>query len=305
LNLAISIIIPTYNYAAFLPRAVASCLQQTYLPKEIIIVDDGSTDDTPTILAQWQQNPAYTSLIKYIRRTNQGPGAARNVGASQAQGQWLVFLDADDELLPTALAEFAQAALSTPTIDAWLADSYRVHAGQVPEYDATADIGPDLIKNCYDFLLHRKYSAGTSGRLMIKQAVFSQLGYAEHVKNGEDIPFMAWLLANYPCKRLTKGLVYSYRHEASLRHQAHLAPESLLQIVDTIFDSPLLPASLTMYKERYRSLRLYELAKVYIKACNPAAAKQALQQAAKSHLYLVTKLAYWKCWMKCYLFKKK
>ena len=93
----ISVIIPTYNRKHTLNRAIHSVLSQTSKPREIIAVDDGSTDGTKNWLAKMY--PA----IRYIHQSNSGVSGARNVGIKTAQGDWLAFLDSDDEWLPQKL----------------------------------------------------------------------------------------------------------------------------------------------------------------------------------------------------------
>lgn len=93
----ISAVIPAYNSAGTLARAVASALAQTCPPAEVIVVDDGSTDDTASVGA------SFGEPIRLIRRENGGPGAARNTGIRAARGQWIGLLDADDAWLPHRL----------------------------------------------------------------------------------------------------------------------------------------------------------------------------------------------------------
>jgi glycosyltransferase involved in cell wall biosynthesis len=89
----VSVIIPAYNAARYLPATLQSCFDQTYPHLEIIVVDDGSSDETAQLMA------GYPS-VQYIRQANQGPAIARNTGMEQARGDYLQFLDADDLLLP-------------------------------------------------------------------------------------------------------------------------------------------------------------------------------------------------------------
>ncbi len=96
-NLLVSVIIPTYNSAAYIAEAVESVLAQTYPNIEIIVVDDGSTDDTATVIAP------YRSSVIYINQANRGVSAARNIGMRQARGQLIAFLDADDIWMPGKL----------------------------------------------------------------------------------------------------------------------------------------------------------------------------------------------------------
>lgn len=87
-----SVIIPSYNYGKYLPDSLGSALNQTISPNEIIIVDDGSTDETPDIINSYLSD----SRVKYVRTENQGVSAARNTGIKIAQSDYLAFLDADD-----------------------------------------------------------------------------------------------------------------------------------------------------------------------------------------------------------------
>jgi glycosyltransferase involved in cell wall biosynthesis len=93
----VSVVIPCYRQAHFLPEAIESVLAQTYGHVEIIVVDDGSPDDTSAVAARY-------SKVRCVRQGNQGLPAARNAGVRESVGPYLVFLDADDRLRPDALA---------------------------------------------------------------------------------------------------------------------------------------------------------------------------------------------------------
>lgn len=97
----ISVIIPLYNKEKIVERSVNSVLSQSFKNFELIIVDDGSTDNSFEIV-----NNIKDDRIKLMRQENGGPSKARNTGAKRACGEWIVFLDADDELLPCALKVF-------------------------------------------------------------------------------------------------------------------------------------------------------------------------------------------------------
>ncbi len=93
----ISVVIPAYNASASIAKAIASCMQQTMQPHEIIVVDDASTDNTCDVVAQYK-------AVKLLRQsTNQGPSAARNRGINEATGDVIAFLDSDDTWLPEKL----------------------------------------------------------------------------------------------------------------------------------------------------------------------------------------------------------
>lgn len=98
----VSIIIPCYNAEQWLTQAVACCVNQTYRPLEIIIIDDGSTDGSLQAIQQLAQQ--YPDLIRYETGANRGGCAARNRGTALAQGEFLLFFDADDLLEPETIA---------------------------------------------------------------------------------------------------------------------------------------------------------------------------------------------------------
>lgn len=103
----VSVVIPCYNHANYLQDAIRSCLAQTYTNLEILVVDDGSTDNTKEIVSQFPQ-------VQYLYQDNAGVGAARNRGWRQAQGEFVQFLDADDYLLPTKLQRCLDAFGADP-----------------------------------------------------------------------------------------------------------------------------------------------------------------------------------------------
>jgi glycosyltransferase involved in cell wall biosynthesis len=108
----VSTIIPVFNRGAMLVQAVDSVLAQTWRPIEIIIVDDGSSDDTPQVMAALQQ--AHPQIIHLHRQDNAGPGAARQAGVQLAKGEFVQFLDSDDLLLPEKFSVQVQALRADP-----------------------------------------------------------------------------------------------------------------------------------------------------------------------------------------------
>jgi len=98
-NLLVSVVIATYNMGNYLPEAVESVRAQTYRPLEVIIVDDGSTDDTATVIRRWENDPG----VRYVWQENQGQTVAKNHGISLARGAYVAFLDGDDRWKPYKL----------------------------------------------------------------------------------------------------------------------------------------------------------------------------------------------------------
>jgi glycosyltransferase involved in cell wall biosynthesis len=120
----VSVVIPTYNRAGWLRKTVESILQQTHGPCEVIVVDDGSTDDTEAVCA------GLPEAVRYIRQTNGGVATARNRGIAEAQGVWVALADSDDLWQPRKL-EVQLAALARVQDARWCASNCQV----VDEHD--------------------------------------------------------------------------------------------------------------------------------------------------------------------------
>lgn len=106
----VSVIIPNYNYAHYIGEAVESVLRQTYQPLEVIVVDDGSRDDSLSVLEQ------FGNKISLLTQQNSGVSAARNFGASQSSGELIAFLDADDVWLPEKIEKQVRLFNEDPAI---------------------------------------------------------------------------------------------------------------------------------------------------------------------------------------------
>jgi glycosyltransferase involved in cell wall biosynthesis len=106
----VSAIIPAYNSAAFLARAIRSALAQDYPNKQVIVVDDGSTDNTEEIAK------SFGAEIIYVRQENAGPAAARNRGIKETRAEYIAFLDSDDEWLPGRLSKCIQPMIEDDSI---------------------------------------------------------------------------------------------------------------------------------------------------------------------------------------------
>ena len=106
-----SVIIAVYNGAATLGRAIESVLAQSYTQHEVIVVDDGSTDDTAQVAQR------FGDAVRYVRQDNAGVSAARNAGARHAGGEWLAFLDADDWYYPDRLRLHAEWIMRDANLD--------------------------------------------------------------------------------------------------------------------------------------------------------------------------------------------
>lgn len=125
----VSIIINSFNNACFLDKPINSALGQQYRNVEVIVVDDGSTDDSPHIIKK------YSTQVKSIYQKNAGQASAFNSGSAASRGEVIIFLDSDDILLPTA-AEMASAVFAAPGVakthwPLFVMDSEGVRTGKI------------------------------------------------------------------------------------------------------------------------------------------------------------------------------
>lgn len=108
----ISIIVPVYNKQKQIERCILSVVKQSYKEWELILIDDGSTDDSAFIIQSYLSD----SRISYFYKENGGVSSARNMGMKKASGEWIIFLDADDYFLPNALSILFDFAFSHGTL---------------------------------------------------------------------------------------------------------------------------------------------------------------------------------------------
>ena len=173
----VSVVIPCYRQAHYLPTAVESALAQTYPNVEVIVVDDGSDDDTAAVAAR------YGGRVRYVRRPNGGLAAARNTGFAASTGAYLKFLDADDHLAPEQLER--QAAALAGRTDAVSATAVRAYQEADP---ARFTDWPPPVRSFFPDLLHQPDLA-IHAFLFPAEIVRAAGGFREELRISEDWDF--------------------------------------------------------------------------------------------------------------------
>lgn len=161
----VSVIIPCYRQAHFLSDAIESTLRQSYPAVEVLVVNDGSPDDTRAVAARY-------AGVRYIEQENGGLAAARNTGLAQSLGDFVVFLDADDRLLPDALRVNAALLSSNPAFGFVSGTSHYITRDGT-KIDAEARPWPT--GDIYAALLQRN-RIRMPGMVMFRKSVFSRVG---------------------------------------------------------------------------------------------------------------------------------
>jgi glycosyltransferase involved in cell wall biosynthesis len=176
-----SIILPTYNRAHFLPKAIESVLAQTFEDWELLIVDDGSTDNTKEVVAKYED-----SRIRYFFQENQERSAARNHGISKAKGEYICFLDSDDYFLPEKLSHFKHALASNGNGNTILYD------GLLFERDGKRSAAKIPLKNAHE-TMHEFLLQNPIGSLQVcaRKELFLKHAFDPSLRIGEDVEL--WL----------------------------------------------------------------------------------------------------------------
>lgn len=175
----ISVIIPCFNSEEYITRAIESIFSQSYTNYEIILVNNNSTDNTYNILQQYQKKKA--GLIKVFNEYKKGAPAARNKGLSEAKGEWIQFLDADDELLPGKLEDqISVAKNSKADIIAGSCYMFKTNNGKTEKR-----IRPIETNSVWKGLILSKLGI-TSANLWRKQAISAVGGWNEERSSSQE-----------------------------------------------------------------------------------------------------------------------
>jgi len=196
----VSVVIPCYNQGRFLGEAIESVLRQGHRRLEIIVVDDGSTDDTSQVAGKYPG-------VRLVRQENRGLSAARNAGIEASAGDYLVFLDADDLLLPCALEAGVNCLDEHPDC-AFVYGHYRLITA-----DGFAMSSPPAraVDEEYYLNMLRSNYIGMPATVMYRRAVFAAVGRFDTSRAAcEDYDLYLRITRNYPIRR-HENIVAEYR----------------------------------------------------------------------------------------------
>ncbi len=247
-DLKFSIIIPSYNYAGFVNRAIESAISQPGDDYEVLVINDGSTDDTCAVV-DVHLNNAGNAHLRYYRQENLGVSATRNRGIDLSRGRFLIFLDADDELVAGALDHLRPLTETVPDAGLLVGGHYTVFEDGSKKRHEVSNLSLDRKKNFYNFL--KKKISMANGAVAVNRSVFEKTRYADDLPQAEDLPVFGQAFANFDCYPVPYPLVRVHRHENSRRRDVDLARKGGFKVVDHLFNPDLLPASCMVYKEYF------------------------------------------------------
>lgn len=212
-NELVSVIIPSYNRAAYIEAAINSALDQTYGPVEVIVVDDGSTDGSYEKLQQWEERGELV-LLTHPERRNRGQSASINLGIQQATGSYIAILDSDDMFAKEKLAEQVAFLEANPETGMVYGQGHAVDADgnflfKVPGDGHQELSDPNrLLLDCYMAL---------PGGSLVRRSVFEKAGlFEESFRAGQDHDMAIRIMEATKCAYLPKLAFYYRKHDDSI-----------------------------------------------------------------------------------------
>lgn len=275
---SVSVVIATYNRARFLPETIESVLQQRFRDFELIVVDDGSTDETPELLK------SYAGRIRSLRQENRGPAAARNLGIRSARGRWISIQDSDDLAAPDHLESLFAFTEQNP--DCGMVFANGAYLGG-PEHNRETIIPKDksrrLARDGVRLVdLFDKSIVRLQAALISKQCLEAVGGHDESLYICMDLDLAFRIFMRYPAAYLDKVVFLYRKHEGNIgRNQDLRLLENIRVIEKLLREFPQAGEILGMRRIAQRmAYRYYRLAKGRWKTGDKIGARDAIKKAA-------------------------
>ena len=251
----VSVVVVCYNQAHYLAEAIRSAIAQDYQDMEVLVVDDGSTDETPEVARAFPQ-------VRYIRQDNRGLPAARNTGLRQSTGEYLLFLDADDRLLPNAVQAGIACFGSDPNIAFVFGEHRKFYSDGSPAPTEAVD---RIERDHYWHLLQGNMIGMHAAVLYSRAALEAVDGFDEGLKACEDYELYLRIARRWRLRQ-HQEVVAEYRlHDTNMSRDPELMLRSVLAVLRRerrrVPDSrhrQALQSGLRVWKEYYGSLLLEE-----------------------------------------------
>lgn len=230
----VSVVIPCYNYAQYLSYAVDSALAQDHRPLEVIIVDDGSTDNTPAVVA------GYGDRVQCVRKANGGLPAARNTGIRSAIHPFVAFLDADDVWAPGFLPRVMEAfARSSSGYGLVATRGQPIDREGRPIARVRRDQDVHGLLKCRDIILRTRFSPSA---VVARRDVFDVCGFFdESLTSSEDRDMWIRIGAQFPMLLLPEALALIRNHPSSMSKNADRMKRNSRRVIGKAFSRGLVP----------------------------------------------------------------
>jgi glycosyltransferase involved in cell wall biosynthesis len=212
----IDVIIPVYNGSKFIIEALNSVINQTIRPNCIIVVDDGSSDNTENLILNYKKTSKIN--IEYIKKDNGGPNSARNLGLKNSDSEFVAFLDYDDtwvkDKLEKQLDKFNNSEFNN-NLGLVYCDYFPINSkGHLDNEAHKVSIDKNIRGDCFNNLLNGNKIIGSASSVLIKRDVFNYVGlFDENLRFGEDWDMWLRISEKYAIDFVSNILVYIRRHE--------------------------------------------------------------------------------------------
>lgn len=228
-QLLVSVIVPTYNSASYIGKTIGSILNQTYRNIELIIVDDGSTDKIKEIVADFVSTD---ERVKYVYQLNEGAPSARNRGLKMPKGDYVIFFDADDIMLPNSISLFIKNSKNKDLI---IGDFINIDENGLKKNENTNYFFEKIIKGSIgsNELSLLPYLDPLPGNKMYKRyfLIDNDVKFSS-LKIGQDLNFYLKVIGNNPTFSFVNDVVFQYRnHEGSI---SRTYKKSILDIINSL-----------------------------------------------------------------------
>lgn len=220
----ISVVIPAYNAAAYLPATLDSVLLQNFSNYEIIVVNDGSPD-TPELEKALQP---YFGKLRYIKQENRGPSSARNTGIRAARGKYVAFLDSDDIWLPKHLANQMAMLESNPSLGLVYANGVQIRDER--PIGVSFDRTPQSLPVNFDSLLREQSTVNTSSAVVSRDALVKAGMFDEQFRRCEDYDLWLRLAAAGVRMTFTREIQIAHRPANGLAASGDLMKQALIAV---------------------------------------------------------------------------
>lgn len=224
-----SVVIPLYNKQKYIEQTIRSVLNQTYKDYEVIVVDDGSTDDSFNLASQFQTNG-----VKVVRQCNQGVSSARNQGIGLASGEYIAFLDADDEWKCDYLASIDELVEQFGQSDLFVTAYRIVLSGEKWRYSAKLGDHNGCIEHYWMTYANAYDVVWTSATVVRKSAIVSAGMFDPDETIGEDLDLWARIACNNPKVAYSPRVCVDYNRcaEQNARTREKIAyPKAFLSVL--------------------------------------------------------------------------
>jgi len=252
----VSVIIPTYNSARYVAEAVDSVLRQSFDDFEVIVIDDGSTDDTQSVMSR------YGSPVRYIRQKNGGVSRARNRGIEESRSRYVAFLDADDTWFPNKLEKQMAAIRNQPSHRACYSAFLVVDSCLTP---IEVNRSKRHLTALEDLLLYGNV-VGTPGTVLCERGLFDRGGFDPELSQCADWDMWVRLAVETDFLYLNEPLICYRQHDANMSRNAPLLERDSLIVLEKGFGMTDLPQSLLSRKQEALARNYMVLAGTYFQA---------------------------------------